>query len=125
MDGDGAPVPGVHVWVSGTDMGTVSNRQGPFDLKVPAAHCNLEMFFSHISYNPVSKKIECRAKDYAITLSGKTFELDEVQVYALSAERIILNSIPNLEKNYQVDSVNYTMFARVTEQIEGEPLLIE
>ena len=119
------PISNAHIQINGTNIGTISNSQGSFNLKIPKQYCNSDLVFSHISYLPDKKKIVCWEQDYLIILTERLFELDEVQVSALSVEQIVLNAIANLEKNYQVDSVNYTLFSRYTETLNQSPVLLE
>jgi len=122
---DNVPISNVHIQVKGTNIGTVSNSQGTFKLKIPKKYCDSNLIFSHISYFSIPQEVFCEKKDYLVILPEKTFELDEVKVSAMSAQQIVANAILNLNKNYQIDSVNYTIFSRLTEQIENEPILIE
>lgn len=125
LNEDGSPISNVHIQVEETNIGTVSNTQGIFNLKIPEKFCDLNLKFSHLGYQSISQKVFCEKKDHKVILTERTFELDEVQVSAMSAEQIVINAILNLDKNYQLDSVNYTIFSRLTEQIKNEPLLIE
>lgn len=125
IDEHNIPISNVHIQINDTNIGVISNTQGDFNIKIPIKYCNLDIVFSHIGYISILKKIICNQQNNLIILSEKEFRLNEVQISALSVERIVLNSILNLKKNYQVNSVSYTMFSRLTEQIGNDPLLIE
>lgn len=125
-DSKNNPIPYAHLYLNGSKIGTVTNQEGRFHLNIPSKLCNKELIVSHMGHNPLSYQLECQNKStIEIRLTESTIQLDEVSVTALSETQIVTRAISNLERNFKVDSVNYTIFSRLTEKIGSNPVLLE
>ena len=81
---DGQPIPGVSVSVRGTTLGTITNIDGIFDLKVPDDAGALVVSFVGMK----TQNIELTsASDYTISLEPDLVGIDEVVVTAIGIER--------------------------------------
>lgn len=80
----GEPLPGVNVVVKGTTIGTMTNADGSFSIKLPSAKAVLT--FSFIGYKKV--EIPYKGKDnLRVVLEENTEMLDEVQVIAYGTQK--------------------------------------
>ena len=126
LDENNNPVVNCHISVENTNLGTVTNGQGEFKLKIPKGPCKGILLVSYVGYQTQSVKLNCRDRpNMVIGLKHKLHQLQEVTVSALSASQIVLQAILNIEKNYQIDSVTYTLFSRITEIVDTSPVLME
>lgn len=81
---DGAPIPGVSVVVKGTTLGTVTDMNGNFTLRIPPSAQTLMVSFVGM------KSLELDIKDqtsFRILMYPATFGVDEVVVTALGISR--------------------------------------
>jgi len=120
------PIPFVHVMIEGTSIDNVTNSDGRFVLKLPKNLCKVQLLVSHINYESQKVKVSCATKTIAkIILNEHTLNLDEVVVSDLSAESIVRRAIENLKNNFELDSVEYTMFMRETEYKDAQPSMLK
>ena len=125
-DKNHSPIQNAHISVQGTKIGTITNFQGQFVLKVSMTTCESNLLISHVGYQTANFPAGCENQhDIKVVLIEQVIHLDEVRIYALSAEHIVLNAITNLKKNYQLDSVQYTIFSRITEMADSSPILLK
>lgn len=81
---DGAPIPGVSVVVKGTTLGTVTDMNGAFTLRIPA---NAEaLMFSFVGMNGLEVPVGNQTS-FKILMYPATFGVDEVVVTALGISR--------------------------------------
>ena len=126
QDENNKPIANCHIAVKDTNLGTVTNGQGLFTLKIPKDHCNITLLVSYVGYHTQTVRLKCQDKsNIVVRLNDKIHQLKEVKVNARSPSQIVLQAILNLEKNYQVDSVTYTLFSRITDTVDALPVLIK
>lgn len=80
---DGSTVPGASVVVEGTTLGTVTNIDGEFSLRVPESATTLVVSF--VGMKSVSVPIDSRTH-YEIVMEPDIFGIDEVVVAGVSSE---------------------------------------
>jgi TonB-linked SusC/RagA family outer membrane protein len=80
---DGTTVPGASVVVDGTTLGTVTNIEGEFSLRIPEDAKRL--IISFVGLKTVSVSVDSRS-NYDITLEPDIFGIDEVIVSGVSSE---------------------------------------
>ncbi len=81
---DGGPIPGVSVIVKGTTLGTVTDMNGAFTLRVPA---NAEtLMFSFVGMSSL-EVLMGNQTTFKILMNPATFGVDEVVVTALGIQR--------------------------------------
>lgn len=103
---DGAPLPGVNVVVKGTSLGTVTNTEGVYTLKVPEAATTL--IFSFIGLT--TQEIEIGARSIIDLQMGQDIQqLGEVVVTAVGIER------ERKALGYSVESVSGDKVQQVSE----------
>ena len=78
----GKPIVGVHVFLSGSTFGILTNESGEYDLKGIQSR-SFELIFSHIGYSPEVIEIERLSADTTINivLSEGVFQLEDVSVF--------------------------------------------
>jgi Ca-activated chloride channel family protein len=79
------PLPGVTVLVKGTTLGTSTDAQGRYSLRVPNA-AKAVLLFNYIGYLPVEKAVG-KVHTLNVALAADTKTLNEVVVTALGVER--------------------------------------
>ena len=101
------------ITVPNTGIGTVSNSDGEFTLKVNTS-LNAEYFeVSHLSYTTAKFKIsEAVGKDKTFYLDIQPIQLMEISVVPNSAREIVALAIGNIRKNYSETPVMMTGFYR-------------
>lgn len=92
----GKPISEAHLSVENTNISTMANTNGVFNLKVPKEHEQSVVRFSKINYDSKSVQLSFFDKEYTtITLVSTTLkmeELDEVEVYRAIDPRIIVEN---------------------------------
>jgi hypothetical protein len=87
--------------VPGTSVGTVSNAEGAFILKVSADQKDGFFEVSHLSYAPAKFRIsESAGKDNTFTLEQQPIQLKEVAVVPQDARVIVEMALNAIRKNY-------------------------
>ncbi len=81
---DSQPIPGVSVSVKGTTLGTITNIDGIFDLKVPEDAATLVVSFVGMKTQAIELS---SASEYTISLEPDLVGIDEVVVTAIGIER--------------------------------------
>jgi TonB-linked SusC/RagA family outer membrane protein len=83
-DTEGLPLPGVSVVIKGTTIGTITNADGEFSLKIPFDTEILQ--FSFVGMKTQEIPIEGKTA-FAVTMEEESIGVDEVVVTALGIER--------------------------------------
>jgi len=112
---DGSPIPGASVVAKGTTMGTVTDTDGKFTLKVPVSAKALMVSFVGM----VSAEVPITGStNYAIKLKSENISVDEVVVvgYGTTTKQSFVGSIKTIKtENLQVKSVS-----NVSQSLAGE-----
>lgn len=107
----------VNVSVQGTNVGTVTNAEGKFTLRVNKKEVNRGLNITHVGYmnNHVSVEKDTLAK-LTIWMVPYTNRLNEVVVYANNPRIIIEKALEKIPENYSVNRNRLTGFYRETVQ---------
>jgi hypothetical protein len=102
--------------VNETNVGTITNSEGEFVLKVSNEYLDSKVIISLLGYSTrVIPLSELSAKDNKIELYRTVTELSEVSISAFkNAESLIRKVFENKSKNHQDESVYMTAFYRET-----------
>jgi|AntAceMinimDraft_17_1070374.scaffolds.fasta_scaffold00792_4 hypothetical protein len=107
------PLSYANIGLTNSNIGTVSNKDGEFVLKVSKNNINDSVSISYIGYKTYKCKIlEINHRDCHIYLVPKTYTLNEVKIKPLNPTDIILKAIDNLDKNYPGQLTKMTGFYR-------------
>ena len=104
-----------NISVPGTAIGTVSNSEGEFTLKVDKS-LNIDVFeVAHLSYATTKFKIsEAVGKEKSFYLEPKILMLSEITIVPKDARSVVEASLKNIRKNYSDVPNMMTGFYRET-----------
>jgi hypothetical protein len=118
------PLPYVSILVNNSNIGTITNNEGYFNLLIPNKYNEDTVFISHLGYDPVIIKLKRFAcLDTVVKLNKTIYNINEVEVSYTSPENILRSVIKNLPKNYGPDPVILTGFLR-TRKIVNDSLAL-
>lgn len=107
----------VNVSVQGTNIGTVTNSDGEFLLKIPIEYKSNNLLFNHIGYNnhlyPIGGK---SLENETFVLTSDSQILDEVIVRSGNPQVIIREAIKKIDQNYSNTPSILSGFYRETVQ---------
>ena len=110
----------VTVVLAGTSIGTVTNAEGVFSLKIPRQKTIPRLELSHIGY--LNTRFSATAPDDAATLDATIWmtpvarQLDEVVIYGGAAQRIVEEALKKIPANYPSAESMMSAFYRETVQ---------
>ena len=111
----GEPVGYAHVGLQSIYLGTITNLEGKFVLKVPAEYKNDTLQISHVGYQLFKTPlVDLKDGKLKITLEMNSLVLDEVEVKPMEPEEIIMAAVRKIPTNYSQKEVNMTAFYRET-----------
>ncbi|CAL1517948.1 TonB-dependent receptor [Chitinophaga sp. MM2321] len=86
VNNKGEGIPNVNVRVQGLSIGTVTNRDGVYSLKIPAAQANGILIFSSVGYIPAEININGRTHIVAM-LTEDAKDLNEIVITAYGQQK--------------------------------------
>lgn len=110
----------VTVALVGTSIGTVTNAEGVFSLKIPRPESAPQLELSHIGY--LNTRFSATAPDNATDLTATIWmtpvarQLDEVVIYGGNARRIVEEALKKIPDNYPSTESMMNAFYRETIQ---------
>jgi hypothetical protein len=109
----GDPVVFASIYKIGTNIGTVSNAQGEFVIKVPSALNHGELGSSFIGYKPFAIGVEKINNSYLeIQLQPSPISIKEVVVRSGDPYELLLQARKNIPENYSTAPFMVTAFYR-------------
>lgn len=103
-------IPGAHLRVG--KVGTATNADGRFELRLPAESRTDRLVVSYIGYQnlerPVTGSLD---RDLTLALTEAPHQLAEAKVYA-SARAIVADAVARIPQNYPIQPVRLTAFYR-------------
>lgn len=81
-DKSGNPIAFADVFISGTTIGTATNKYGNFVIKPPFFPCTL--IADHVSFNPFVKNLKGDENEISIKLNDANIELSEIEIKGTS-----------------------------------------
>lgn len=109
------PVVFANVVVNNTSIGTVTNGDGAFVLKVPNEYTNGEIRFSFLGYKDKIVQAGSLNQDFnVVELTPLTINIDQIIVRTMNAQTLIERAKANIPKNYSVSPEMMTAFYRET-----------
>lgn len=110
------PLEAVSLSLSNKNIGTVTNRDGRFVLKVPNEYLGERLVVNLLGYNPYSVKLsDLPKKDIVVELVQVVTQLSEVSISAYKDARVLVERVfKNKLDNFEKRSVNMTAFYRET-----------
>ena len=108
-----------NISVFNKSIGTVSNEQGNFVLKLPYNDLNDKIVVSYMGYkNAIIPIKQFSFSDNKIYLKEDPYQIKEITIRGTSAKRLLEQSIEKIKENYYTDPYYITSFYReiVTER---------
>lgn len=107
----------VNIYLSGSSIGTVTNVDGRFSLKIKNIRAGDRLEITHLGYESQSRIIPHSISDeITIFLKPSALILDEVVVISGEAEEIVKKAIDRVETNYSTQNKRMIGFYRETVQ---------
>lgn len=109
------PIVFANVVLKGTNIGTVTNADGEFLIKVPADRNIEELEITHIGYWSTTIELaELKENGKEIMLAASAIPIEEVTVLYGDPEELLLRAIENIPENYSAEPVMLKAFYRET-----------
>ncbi|MBT8261169.1 MAG: carboxypeptidase-like regulatory domain-containing protein, partial [Bacteroidia bacterium] len=110
------PLVFAEITIVDTNIGTITNKEGEFSLKVPATHLDKNISISYLGFEsqilPISGLSDRTNK---ISLKPLTTTLETVNIKAIKdAEALVKLALNSARKNYLQEKTNMTAFYRET-----------
>ena len=101
------------IYMTSTNISNVSNMDGVFSLKIPAANRNDSLLISYLGYKSVMIAVrDFNDKELTIRLEPSVYTLDPVIIKPQDAASLIKTAITNVDKNYPSKAMQMTAFYR-------------
>lgn len=104
----------VTIGVPGTNIGTISNTDGEFSIKIKSDLNAKALDFSYIGYYNATYPITGDAQDITIQLSPNINVLSDVVVEAVDARKLVEKAIAKIPANYGTEPTMLSAFYRET-----------
>jgi iron complex outermembrane recepter protein len=115
----GQPLPGVHVAVLQTTIGTTADREGNFDVQLPASARKLQ--FSLVGYRTLTRNVASAETGLTVYLEAAVLDLQPVVVSASREQQsrteapVAISSVPAR----RLEEMKPTMLSQVLNQVPG------
>lgn len=109
----------VNIVLVGSNIGTVSNSEGVFSLRVPQEHLQKGLVVSHIGYSNVRVSVEDllnKDKQFVIWMSPSTMLLKELNVFGGDPRELVEKAVRKIPQNYADKHNMFSSFYRETIQ---------
>ena len=122
---DGSPVMFASVFITGTHVGTVSNSEGHFLLKVPVKYQDRKVGFSSMGYKTLRVPVmKLTGKGNVIRLVPDIIPLEPVVVEKLDPLKLLAEARKRIPENYGRQAAMMTAFYRETVQKRNKYLSV-
>ena len=106
-------LPYTSILVNGTTIGTISNIDGEFELKIPDTLINDTVIVSCLGYKQYRQLIsDIHDQNYTIYLQPNSVQLKEIKVTVINPEDIVSKILSKINLNYSNDPEIMTSFYR-------------
>ena len=108
------PIPYVNISIFGKAIGTMSNTEGEFILKLPSEFQNDTLVFSCVGYSLKRIPIRQFNNNSTIRLNSEIIQIKEIKINYVTPEFILDMAINNLDQNYFTKYMMNKAFYRET-----------
>jgi hypothetical protein len=109
------PIVFASVYQTGTSIGTVTNSDGEFILKIPGNNPEGTISITHLGYKNKEVEVsELLSKSNKILLESYSIPIEELIVRNLSAEGLLIEALNRKKDNYNLEPEMQTGFYRET-----------
>lgn len=108
----------VNVYVPGTHIGTITNSDGEFSIKIPNQYLPAKIEFSHLGFQ--SQQLDVTNQNLSnqeIKLAPGVIRLNEIVVEPVHPRNVIERAMQSVRKNYPTHPTLYKTFYREFSQI--------
>ena len=113
------PVPYAAVTIESEYIGTITNNDGNFELKIPFALQDRNIVFSSLGYKQRTISRKLLESEPLVRLIDESIKLREIQVKPADPKAILQQFRKNIEKNYADEPQLMTTFYRETARQDG------
>jgi hypothetical protein len=113
------PIGYVAVTIEGEYIGTMTNREGSFDLTIPYQFRNKNLVVSCLGFTQITVSLKTLEKEPLISLQDETIRLREIQVKPTDPRSVLLQFRKNINQNYVDEPQLMTAFYRETARQDG------
>jgi hypothetical protein len=107
------PIPFAGIGIPSEAIGTITNQNGDFRLRIPDSLKQADVYFSHIGYIPQTISVTTLAgRPNTLSLEPKVISLQEIIVRLINPHKVITDMLSDREKNYAKEPVYLTSFYR-------------
>ena len=111
----GEPVVFASVFITGTRIGTVTNADGDFLIKIPEMYIDKQLGITHIGYTAYVVELKSLSSSgNKIEMVSAPYEIEEVTVKSLDPKTLVTTAIGKIPENYSNQPVMMTAFYRET-----------
>jgi hypothetical protein len=110
------PLPAVNICLANSALGTITNNEGEFLFRLPAAMVGHEVYFSIVGYAASSLTVPMSDSVCGVLMVSTQYNLPEVRVQSISADAVIAGVLAKRDENYLQSTVALTGFFRETVQ---------
>lgn len=120
MDREGrTPLPYATINIEGEFIGTMTNNDGNFELKIPYLLRHNKLVVSCVGFRQKKMTTEELKKDSLIFLQGETIRLREIQVKPVDPRTVLQEFRNNIRRNYTEEPQLMQTFYRETARQDG------
>lgn len=111
----GDPIIFANIYLSGTNIGTISNSDGEFIVKIPLFIENKTIVISSIGYKNIELSFDqLDPENNLIELDPKPISIEEVTIINMDARKLLNSALRKIPDNYSREPVMVTSFYRET-----------
>jgi hypothetical protein len=108
-----APISFASIGIASEAIGTITNQNGDFRLRIPDSLKQTDVHFSHIGYIPQTIKVNTLiGRPNTLLLEPKVISLQEIIVRLINPHKVITDMLSDRGKNYAEEPVYLTSFYR-------------
>lgn len=108
-------LPFVSVTIQGSTLGTITNEDGYFSLKIPNTDNDITIVISHVGYHASTMRVKAsEAHEMRIFLEPFSNLLDAASVVSQDPERLVWEALKRVRVNYPAAPVSQRGFYRET-----------
>ena len=105
------PIAYANIWIKNTSIGTITNSQGRFKLKIPKKYIQNSINISYIGYSTFEKEISQVSDDILVVLKNKKSKIPTVNIVADDfVESILKKAYESIADNYPTENKEYQVF---------------
>jgi hypothetical protein len=107
------PIPFAGIGIPAEAIGTITNQNGNFRLRIPDSLKQADVHFSHIGYIPQTINVNTlTGRHNTLSLEPKVISLQEIIVRLINPHKVITDMLSDRDKNYAKEPVYLTSFYR-------------